>query len=247
MVTLNYTASYICHVGQAVRTAYGIYQLDYSIRSHVMSHIRRQPNHQKYRRSRAGKNVFCKIQLIARKQNNWDRLNINLGITVSNLIVIKKEPITSRCFHLAHINARSISNNIHQFQHYVVDNRVSICAIMVSCLKEDDECATREVLTDQYKIISNPRSDGRQGGGIAVVYRDYYMVKQHIPNTISSCMKLSILNFRLLNTDINLFIIYRYFTSSAITFCTELAQLLQSNISTLKGHSILTGYFNFHM
>ena len=153
----------------------------------------------------------------------------------------------SRCFHLAHINARSVSNKINQFQNYVNDNRVDRCAIMESWLKEDVEHSTKEVPPCRCNIFSNPRSDGRQGGGIAVVYRDYYMVKQHIPNTFCSCMELSILDFRLLNTAIILFIIYRYPTTSVITFCTELAQLLESNISTVKGHSILTGDFNFHL
>ena len=138
LTTLKNTANYLHHVGQATRTAYGTYHLDYSIRSHVISlAIRRQPSQQKYRRLRSGKNLFCKIQPIAKKWISWDRLNINPGITVSNLIVIKKESITSRCFCLAYINARSISNKIHQFQHYVVDNRVDICAITDSWLKED--------------------------------------------------------------------------------------------------------------
>ena len=56
-------------------------------------------------------------------------------------------------------------------------------------------------------------------------------------------MELSFLDFRLLN----LFIVYRYPTTSAIMFCIELAQLLKSNISTLKGDSILLGDFNFHL
>ena len=60
-------------------------------------------------------------------------------------------------------------------------------------------------------------------------------------------MELSVFKFRLLNTAINPLIIYRYTTTSAIMFCTELAQLLESNISTLKGHSILAGDFNFHL
>ena len=61
---------------------------------------------------------------------------------------------------------------------------------MESWIKDDDEHSTKEVPPDGYKTISNPRSDGRKGGGIAVVYRDYYTVNQHIPNTISSCMEL---------------------------------------------------------
>ena len=133
-------------------------------------------------------------------------------------------------------------NKIHQFQHYVVDNRIDICPITESWFKEDDEHSTKVVPPDRYKIISNPRSDGRQGGGIAVVYRDYHTVKQHIPNTISHCMELSILNYILLNTAINLLIIYRYPNTSAAIFCTELAQLHESNISKLKGDSILTRY-----
>ena len=80
-----------------------------------------------------------------------------------------------------------------------------------------------------------------------MVYRDYYIEKQHTPNTINSCMELSILDLRLLNTAINLFIIYRYPNASATAFCTELAQLLKRNISILKSHSILSGDFNFHL
>ena len=45
---------------------------------------------------------------------------------------------------------------------------------MDSWLKEEDEHSAKEVPPDGYKIISNPRSVGRQGGSIAVVYRDYY-------------------------------------------------------------------------
>ena len=78
MATMNYTASYLHDVDQATGTAYGTYHLDCSIRSHVISlGIRRQPNQEKYRRSRVGENLFHKIQPIARKWNNWDRLNIN--------------------------------------------------------------------------------------------------------------------------------------------------------------------------
>ena len=96
MATLNYTASYFHHIGQTTRTPYSTYHLDYSIRLHFISlGIGRQPNQQKYRRSRVAKNLFHKIQPIARKWKNWHRLNINWGITVSNLIVIKKEPIPS--------------------------------------------------------------------------------------------------------------------------------------------------------
>ena len=73
------------------------------------------------------------------------------------------------------------------------------------------------------------------------------MMRQHIPNTISSCMELSILNFRLLNTTTNLFIIYRYPNTSAITLYPELAQLLESNITRLKGHNIITWDFNFQL
>ena len=68
MATLIYIASYLHHVSQATGRAYGTYHLDYSIRLHVISlGIRRQPNQQKYRISRAGKNLFCKIQPKGRK------------------------------------------------------------------------------------------------------------------------------------------------------------------------------------
>ena len=149
MPTQNYTESYLCHVGQATITAYGTYHLDFSVRSHVISlDIRRQPSQQKKQKIKGKYKPLLQETDHSKEMEQLGRLNINWCITVSNLIVIKKEPITSTCFHLACINTMSISNKIHKFQHYVVDSSVDDCTILESWLKEDDEYSAKEVPPD---------------------------------------------------------------------------------------------------
>ena len=114
-------------------------------------------------------------------------------------------------------------------------------------MKEDDEYVLREIPPPGFKIISKPRSDGRQGGGIALIYKEYYTINDLKINTNSQCMELSAFDLHIQDCVIDLFVIYRYPNTSVVSFCNDLADILGNNILTLNGHCILTGDFNIHI
>ena len=62
---------------------------------------------------------------------------------------------------------------------------------METWLKEDDEYGLHEIPPPGFKIISKPRCDGRQGGGIALIYKGNYTINDHKINTNSQYMELS--------------------------------------------------------
>ena len=149
--------------------------------------------------------------------------------------------------HPTTINTQSIQNKIDQFQHYLLDNNVDICAVMETWMKEDDEYVLHEIPPPGFKIISKPRSDGRQGGGIALIYKGYYTINDLKINTNSQCMELSAFDLRIQDRVIDLLAIYKYPNTSVVSFCNDLADILGNNILTLKGHCILTGDFNIQL
>ena len=134
-----------------------------------------------------------------------------------------------------------------QFQQYLLENNIDICAVTETWLKEDDEYGLREIPPPGFKIISKPRSDGRQGGGIALIYKENYTINDHKINTNSQCMELSAFHLHIQDHVIDLLVIYRYPNTSVVSFCSDLADILGNNILTLKGHCILTGDFNTHI
>ena len=163
-----------------------------------------------------------------------------------NLITINSASIQSKLMHLATINTRSICNKINQFQHYLLEKSLDVCPITETCLKEDAEYGLHEIPSLGFKIISKPRSDGRQGGGIALIYKENYIFNDHKVNNNSKYMELSAFDLYRLDHVINLLVIYRYPNTSVVFFCNDLADILGNNIHTLKGHCILTGDFNIH-
>ena len=116
------------------------------MRSHIISlGIRKQPLLCKYHRTRAGRQLFHKIKTIALGWQNHDKkyclqqTEKKSGSISANLIIINSTLIQSKPVHLATINTRSICNKINQFQHYLLENSIDVCAVTETWLKEDDE------------------------------------------------------------------------------------------------------------
>ena len=57
------------------------------------------------------------------------------------------------------------------FQHYLLDEKINLCAIRETWLKPDDVVHPDEIVPPGYDILSKPRCDGRQGGGVALAYK----------------------------------------------------------------------------
>ena len=108
------------------------------------------------------------------------------------------------------------------------------------------QCLIIIILPPGFKIISKPRCDGRQGGGIALIYKENYTINDHKINTNSQYMEISAFDLWIQDRVIDPLVIYRYPNTSVVSFCNDLADILGNNIHTLKGHYILTGDFNIH-
>ena len=148
---------------------------------------------------------------------------------------------------LAHINAWSIRNNIGPFQHYLHDEKIDLCAVTETWLKPDDSVLPREITPPRYDILSQLRSDGRQGGGVSLVYNSSIKVhnitqgdQQGGLEYINVCVK-----FR--NKCLKCYVIYRHPNSSVLQFIESLANPLEENILSDHGELILTGDFNIQM
>ena len=54
---------------------------------------------------------------------------------------------------------------------------------------EKDDEKYKEVPPPGYKILSHPHSDGRRGGGIAIVYKNNLKIKDETPSQTSKIME----------------------------------------------------------
>ena len=167
----------------------------------------------------------------------------------SNLIPIKRAPLPkSKSLHLAHVNARSIPNKMLQFKEYILDKDVDICAITETWLKQDPNDDTiKEVPPTGYKIVTTPRSDGRMGGGIALVFKEHLSISPLAAQEDLTSMEHNAFNLCLQHTTITIHVIYRYPNTSTLNFCNELVQIAESTINSGGKKTIFTGDFNIHM
>ena len=86
---------------------------------------------------------------------------------------------------------------------------MSLCAITKSWLPSDDEdLRYKEVPPPGYNILSEPLADGRCGGGLALVYKDYLKLKCR-PSHMTELLELMNVNITIKAININLYIVYR--------------------------------------
>ena len=90
----------------------------------------------------------------------------------------------------SHINVRSIYPKTLTFQQHIGMVDSTLCAITETWLPNDkDDLRYKEVPPPGYSILSHPWSDGRRGGGIAVVHKKYLKVKDETPTQTSKIME----------------------------------------------------------
>ena len=125
-----------------------------------------------HRGSRAGWSVFGHIhsRITSHEEKSKSNSNMKWSAVLTNLLNI--QPTMERHTHLslAHVNAQSMGNKTGPFQHYLQNKDINLCAVTETWLKPDDMVLPREITPPRYDILSQPRSDGRQGGVIALVY-----------------------------------------------------------------------------
>ena len=146
----------------------------------------------------------------------------------------------------SHINARSIYPKVLTFQQHVSMMNSTLCIITETWLpNEKDDQKYKEVPPPGYKIPSQAHSDGRRGGGIVIVYKNNLKIKEETPSQTSKIMEYMNVSAYLSGINFDVYVIYWYPGSSVISFCEELTDVLENNITKNKGHLLLLGDFQY--
>ena len=248
---MAYSSTFLRNIGQQAKsiTNYSKFTIPYLMRSWIINlGIRKQPR--PYRRSKGGMNLFHKIHTRI-SDRHYSLLNTHSSRCPNPSILkpIPKAIDKHRLLNLSHINAHSIANKIDQFQIEVCDNKVDLCAITEMWIKKDDiEAITKEVPPLGYKIFSKPRTTGKNGGGLALVYKDYLTVNELIAeNHTFNTIEIQGYHVRLDHISINLYVTYRIPSMSIISFCDELSQVLEEDIAKPADKTLLVGDSNIHV
>ena len=149
---------------------------------------------------------------------------------------------------LAHINTRSVVNKIQPFQQYIVDKTIDICAITETWIKKDDiDMVTREIPPPGYNILSQPCMDGRSGGGLGIIYKDFITINSSKATKNHNTMEYMRYSLRIKETSIDICVIDRFLGTSVVDFCNELANEIEENINLTSDRCVYIGDFNIHV
>ena len=133
------------------------------------------------------------------------------------------------------------------FQHYLQDEEIDLCTVTQTWLKPDDMVLPRKITQPRYDILSQPRSDGRQGGDFALVYNSTLMVHNITQGDQQGGLEYINVHVKFRNKTLNLYLLYRDPNASVLQFIKSLANLLDEDILSDHGELILTGDFNIQM
>ena len=125
--------------------------------------------------------------------------------------------------------------------------KVDICAITETWLKAESEEPVHNIEPPGYNLISHPRMDGCIDGGIVLLYNSSLNLSKI--NSLNNLITIECSTFTVKSdhTNLTLLVIYKQPTSSSITFCEELATILEEGITSTKSKIMIIGDFNIHM
>ena len=249
-----YSSTFLQSIRQVshLQQHYSNFQLSQDTRASIIAlGIRKQSKEQPYRRSRAGNRLFHRIHSSISPSRNLATGKKLLISTIdhTNLQPIQVNKFTSKWINISHINARSINNNVLDFQQYVTSNLIDICAISEIWIRSDVDTNTiKEIAPQEDKILSQPCKSGKQGGGLALVYKENSSVKKTSDDKINfGTMEISTFEIKFAGTAINLYLIYRLPSTSVLQFCSDMTDIMERRIMDDLGKLLLIGDFNIHI
>ena len=245
MPNMSYSTRFLMTIGSLAKQNFNNFYIPQLTRARIIAlGIRKQ--HKPYRRSRAGQNLFYHIQQrITFRQEN--RMDTSRKQNLSLMREIPKSLNKHQMINISHVNARSIINKVNQFQLEICERNTDICAITETWIKQDDiDSVTKEVPPQGYRILSRSRSGGKTGGGVALVYRDHYSVKE-LDQIEVITMEYQGYQLRFDHITLILYIIYRLPSSSVLQFCNEFASILERDVSQPADKVLYLGDFNIHV
>lgn len=153
---------------------------------------------------------------------------------------------------LFYINARSVRNKYIYLNDHITSNQYDIAAITETWvgMSDTDDTCINGLVPDGYSILRADRSDGRHGGGVAVLYKQNIHIKLTKCATYTTFECLSCL-LTIHNTTTLIHVIYRPppSKSNGLTtnsFLTEWAEFL-SQATVAPSDMLIIGDLNIHL
>ena len=124
-----YLSEVLCRIGTRSKTMHAMFYLHSATRSHIIAlGIRQKPR--QYTGSRAGRSTVSHIHtIITNHEKTIPNFNLKRNVVLSNLLSIQPSKERHNHICLDHVNAWSIRNKIGPFQHYLLDEKIDLCAI----------------------------------------------------------------------------------------------------------------------
>lgn len=174
-------------------------------------------------------------------RNSLNLINITCSATNSAM-----HGLLSLCL----LNAQSIRNKTANFVDYVCDYKHDLVAVTETWLRTADDAIRVELCPVGYKFIDFPRK-GRNGGGIGLLYRDYFKVAKVRNGEEKSFEYCELLVQASTSCKIRVVIVYRppYNENHRVSmgmFINEFSNYMDSIILS-KEQLLILGDFNIHL
>ena len=249
----HYSSGYLRRIGCLAKSVanYDSFHIDTPVRAWIISlGIISRPV--KFRRGRAGKNLFYYIATTTHRQHyeaNYTRACRPLrAVNWNNLLKIRHSSLQSQSI-LTHqqglsgalINCRSVINKTQEVQLELIRNKLDLCILTETWIKEDDTVTPTRLYPKGYKSLSISRQD-KIGGGMGTVYKSELNISSSRDEPYKT-MESSSFIISTGTKQLNLTAIYRPPSTNVFEFCSELASLLENNINS-SSELLLLGDFN---
>ena len=161
----------------------------------------------------------------------------------------KRNRAAKRFVPFALVNARSLSKQANVISHYIISNNLDLLAATETWLTKNigdydllDFCPTG------YRAVHLPRPN-RKGGGIALVFRDLFLVEMVPSGLTTPSFEHMVVLLRFNSVCVRLAIVYRPPSQSTKcsegVFLSEFSDFLQP-LALSTGKLLIVGDFNIH-
>ena len=89
-----------------------------------------------------------------------------------------KQPLIKN-IKISTLNCQSLRNKVYSIMESIVNHKIDLCFLQETFIKDNNSLLLKEITEFGFKIFSFPRKNGRQHGGLAVIYRPDYNLKTH--------------------------------------------------------------------
>ena len=207
-----------------------------------------------YKRRKRGKRGGCRQQKQHKILAEYEKSRTVNQDNLISINTIKDRHVTNNAQNLkiGLVNARSIRNKDIRLKQDLIEEDIDACVVTETWLDDSNKVwiENTELNKDGLKMQNSCRNDGRKGGGIAIVYKDIYNIKQEEEKRLRTFHSVK-WKLTMKNTYVNIIGLYRPppSKSHATTinqFTDEFLENLQEDI--INGdHLIILGDFNINI